>query len=182
MKIYTKTGDKGETSLFGGQRVPKNNLRISSYGTVDELNSFIGSSISEINNKELKTVLESIQNDLFTLGGDLATPKEKGNKGFVVPRVDKEFVLRLESLIDLYDDKLPELKNFILPGGSKGAAFLHIARSICRRAEREVVALANIEEIEQQIIVYLNRLSDLLFVLARFENYSQNINDIIWQK
>ncbi len=182
MKIYTKSGDKGETSLFGGQRVLKNCNRINAYGTVDELNSFLGAALSEIKTTELKEVLLSIQNNLFTLGGDLATPIDQTNKNVVIQRINEKNIFELEHLIDKYDEKLPELRNFILPGGTKGAALLHVARSVCRRAEREVVTLSKIEVIDNNIVVYLNRLSDLLFVLSRFENYSQNIDDIIWQK
>ncbi len=182
MKIYTKTGDKGETSLFGGQRVWKDNLRIASYGTIDELNAILGVCSTEIKTLELKSVIEGLQNDLFTLGSDLATPFEKGNKGFVIPRVDSSFTKRLEDLIDKYDSLLPELKNFILPGGLKGSALLQHARTVSRRAEREVVSLSKNEEITEEIEIYLNRLSDLLFVLARYENYFNNVPDVLWQK
>jgi len=182
MKIYTKTGDKGETSLFGGKRVWKDDLRINAYGTVDELNAILGVAISELMNKELIDVIQSIQNDLFTVGSDLASPLEKENKNFVIPRVDANFIMRLETLIDKYDSQLPELKNFILPAGLKGSAILHLARTVCRRAEREVVALSKVDVINHEIEVYLNRLSDLLFVLARFENFSNNSADIAWQK
>lgn len=182
MKIYTKTGDKGETSLFGGERVWKDHSRIEAYGTVDELNSVIGVSINEIKDTELKEILGSIQNDLFTVGSDLATPAQKGNKGFIIPRVESRFSSRLEELIDSFDSRLPELKNFILPGGSKGAGFLHLARTVCRRAEREVFSLSKAEEINSEIGIYLNRLSDLLFVLARFENFLSNHPDIEWKK
>jgi cob(I)alamin adenosyltransferase len=182
MKIYTKTGDKGETSLFGGDRVSKDDLRIQSYGTVDELNSLLGVVLSELKTEELRPVIIKIQNDLFTLGSDLATPVEKGNKGFVIPRIDEKFVLYLEEFIDKYDRQLPELKNFILPGGLKSAALLHVARSVCRRAERETVTLSKNVEIGVQIIVYLNRLSDFLFVLARFENHRNGSQELNWQK
>ncbi len=182
MKIYTKTGDKGETSLFGGQRVWKDNLRISAYGTADELNSILGVAVNEITNKELREVINSIQNDLFTLGSDLASPLEKENNSFTIPRVNVLFVERLEKLIDNYDSKLPPLRNFIIPGGTKGAGLLHLARTVCRRAEREVISLANVESITEEIKIYLNRLSDLLFVLARFENFSSNHPDIEWKK
>jgi len=182
MKIYTKTGDKGETLLFGGKRVPKNNLRINAYGTVDELNSFIGSAISEIKSLELISILKSIQNDLFTIGGNLASPIENEIKKITLPSVEDNFISRLENIIDKYESKLPELKNFILPGGIKSASALHIARSVCRRAEREVVTLNEKEIINAKIIVYLNRLSDLLFVLARFENLQNGSSEQIWQK
>ncbi len=182
MKIYTKTGDKGETSLFGGRRVGKDDLRIDAYGIVDELNSLLGVALTELKNGELKEVIKSIQNELFIVGADLATPFEEGNKFFIIIRVAPSFTIRLENLIDRFESDLPELKNFILPGGEKGAALLHFARTVCRRAERRVVALSKSEKINSEIEVYLNRLSDLLFVLARFENYSNGSSDIIWQK
>lgn len=182
MKIYTKTGDKGETSLFGGKRVWKDDLRISAYGTVDELNAVLGMAVTELINVELIEVIKNIQNNLFTVGSDLASPLDKENKNFVIPRIDENFVVQLECLIDKYDSQLPELKNFILPGGLKGSAILHHARTVCRRAEREVVALSKKDLINHEIEVYLNRLSDLLFILARFENYSNNSADIAWQK
>lgn len=182
MKIYTKTGDKGETSLFGGKRVWKDDLRIQAYGTTDELNAVLGIAAAELSDTELKVVISSIQNDLFTVGSDLASPLEKENKNFVIPRIDTQFVTRLEILIDKFDSQLPALKNFILPGGSKVSSILHHARTVCRRAEREVVALSRIEGINDQIEVYLNRLSDLLFVLARFENFSSKHPDIEWKK
>jgi len=182
MKIYTKTGDKGETSLFGGKRVWKDDLRIQAYGTTDELNAVLGIAVAELSDTELKDVISGLQNDLFTVGSDLASPLEKENKNFVIPRIDSQFVTRLELLIDKFDSQLPALKNFILPGGSKVSAILHHARTVCRRAEREVVALSRIEGINDQIEVYLNRLSDLLFVLARFENFSSKHPDIEWRK
>jgi cob(I)alamin adenosyltransferase len=182
MKIYTKTGDKGETSLFGGKRVTKDDVRITAYGTVDELNAVLGVSVTEITDKELCSVILSLQNELFVLGSDLATPVDKGNKGFVIPRISKEHCDSLEKLIDEFDSKLPELKNFILPGGSKGAAYLHFARTICRRAERETVALSKKDEINSEAVTYLNRLSDLLFVLARYQNFITGNADTNWQK
>ena len=180
MKIYTKTGDSGETSLLGGKRVWKDNLRIQTCGTIDELNSIIGLSINEITNPELKEVLQGIQNDLFLIGSDTALPVE--NENTKIQRIDTNLSDKLESVIDKYDSQLPELKNFILPGGVKGSAFLHFARTVCRRAERNVVALSKVEKINPGIEKYLNRLSDLLFVLARFENFSNGSPDIIWQK
>lgn len=182
MKIYTKTGDQGETSLFGGKRVWKDDLRIQAYGSVDELNSVIGFAVTEVKNEELKKELLSIQNELFTVGSDLATPQDSGSKKFSVPRIDENYAKRLETIIDRFDAELPELKNFILPGGLKGAAILHNARTVCRRAERNVVALSRNESIGTEIEKYLNRLSDLLFVLARFENFSNGVKDILWQK
>ena len=182
MKIYTKTGDKGKTSLFGGKRVWKDDLRIQSYGTVDELNSILGVAITEIKNKELKKILGGIQHELFNLGSDIASPKYKDNKNFSIPRIDGSNTKRLEELIDDIDNKLSTLKNFILPGGSKGAALLHQARTVCRRAERELISLSKIEKVNLEIKIYLNRLSDLLFVLARFENFSSKHPDIEWKK
>jgi cob(I)alamin adenosyltransferase len=182
MKIYTKTGDKGETSLFGGKRVWKDDLRISAYGTVDELNSVLGIAITELKNEELEKVIFGIQNELFTLGSDLATPLNIENNKFPIPRVKKTFVENLEKLIDTYDEKLPPLKNFILPGGTKAAAYLHHARTVCRRAEREVISLSKSEPINEEIKIYLNRLADLLFVLARYVNFIMNHPDIEWKK
>lgn len=182
MKIYTKTGDNGETSLFGGKRVWKDDLRIAAYGSVDELNALIGITITEIEKPELIQILMSIQNDLFILGSDLATPLDKVNKNFVVPRIQKDNYEKLERLIDEIDIKLPELKNFILPGGTKGSANLHLARTVCRRAEREVVTLSKNEEINIESEIFLNRLSDLLFVLARYNNFISDTEDINWQK
>jgi len=182
MKIYTKTGDGGETSLFGGKRVWKDDLRLSAYGTIDELNAVIGLGITEILNPELRQALFSIQNNLFILGSDLATPMDKGNKNFIIPRVQKEQYENLEKLIDEMDSKLAELKNFILPGGTKGSAYLHLSRTVCRRAEREVVALSKKEEINNEVEIYLNRLSDFLFVAARYDNFISGKEDILWQK
>ena len=182
MKIYTKTGDEGETSLFGGERVPKNSIRIAAYGTVDELNSIIGLAVCETGNNEIKGILTRIQNDLFVLGSDLASPKEKENKNFTIPRISKDKIEKLETFIDSIEYKLPELRNFILPGGTKAASILHLARTVCRRSEREVVALGNKVDIGPNPVIYLNRLSDLLFVLARFENLSSNHPDIEWKK
>lgn len=180
MKIYTKTGDSGETSLFGGKRVWKNDLRIEAYGTVDELNSVLGVAVSEIKTLELREVLNGIQNDLFILGSDLASPSNGKNNS--VQRIDEELIKKLEEIIDKFDPQLPPLKNFILPGGLKSAALLHLARTVCRRAERNVVALSKIEKVGIEIEKYLNRLSDLLFVLARFENFSNGSSDVVWQK
>jgi cob(I)alamin adenosyltransferase len=180
MKIYTKTGDGGETGLFGGERVSKNSQRINAYGTIDELNAYIGLAITEVKDKKVKTDLQKIQEQLFTVGTDLATPNNKETIKLRIDRTPSSFYEEIEKLIDDYDSKLDELKNFILPGGSKCAALLHICRTICRRAEREVVALSDEVKIENNIIILLNRLSDLLFVLSRFENKVSNHPDIIW--
>lgn len=181
MKIYTKTGDKGETGLFGGERVSKDNLRIEAYGTIDELNSVIGIVITEVEDVGVKELLQQIQNQLFTLGGDLAAPNTEKNRKYNILRLDENQVNYLEGKIDYYNSKLDALRNFILPGGSKGASYLHLARTVCRRAERLTVSLNKSVDIGPYIVVYLNRLSDLFFVLARYENNVSNIPDVIWK-
>ena len=180
MKIYTKTGDKGETGLFGGERVSKNSLRISAYGTIDELNAFIGYTITEIQDAGIKEKLLTIQNYLFTVGSDLATPDTKKNETLNIQRTPDSFYKEIEKMIDQYEAQLEELRNFILPGGSKSSALLHICRTICRRAEREIVALKKTVTIGDNILIFLNRLSDLFFVLSRFENEVSNHPDTIW--
>lgn len=182
MKIYTKGGDKGETGLFGGQRVQKDSLRIDSYGTIDELNSFIGLAVLEVKEEGIKNLLSRIQNQLFTLGSDLAAPDTEKNKKYNIPRVSEEFYLKLEEDIDRFESLNDEIRFFILPGGTKGSSLLHICRTICRRAERIVVSLSKTEEINTNIIIYLNRLSDLFFVLARYENKVNGVEDIKWEK
>jgi len=178
MKIYTKRGDRGETSLFGGQRVPKNSLRIEAYGTVDELNSVVGQVRSGSPTDKIQNMLKDIQNQLFVLGADLATPLHSKNK---IERIAEEDTGLLETYIDELDDALPALKHFILPGGNPPAATLHVARTICRRAERRCVELFKQDEITPQIPVYLNRLSDLLFILARYENHESGISEEAWK-
>lgn len=180
MKIYTKTGDKGETGLFGGERVSKHSTRLDAYGTVDELNSFLGLAILEVNNQEIKSIIKEIQQKLFVVGSDLATPQTEKNEKLKITRTPDEYIDETEKLIDKFESQLDELKNFILPGGSKGSALLHICRTIARRAEREIVALKNTEEIGNNIVIFLNRLSDLFFVLSRFENKYSNIPDTKW--
>lgn len=180
MKIYTKTGDGGETSLFGGERVSKNSKRIEAYGTVDELNSFIGLAITEVYDSAVKELLLKIQNQLFIVGSDLATPKTNKTSRFKIQRVTPKFYKDIEKAIDHFDAELESLKNFILPGGSKSAAVLHICRTIARRAERRVVALNDTVKIGNNIIIFINRLSDLFFVLARYENKCSKIQDIKW--
>jgi len=182
MKIYTKTGDKGETGLFGGERVSKNSLRIEAYGTIDELNAFLGLAVLEVSDTSVKDILQKIQNQLFTVGSDLSTPNTEKNKNLIIERTPEDFYLDAEKNIDEYESKLEELKNFILPGGSKGAALLHICRTITRRAERQVVALDSTVKIANNIIMFLNRLSDLFFVLARYENAVTGTPDIKWNK
>jgi cob(I)alamin adenosyltransferase len=181
-KIYTKTGDKGETGLFGGGRVPKHSTRIEAYGTVDELNSFIGLTVTEVKDDKVKALLEKIENELFTVGSNLAAPENGKEKNKIIPEVSESFIKDAESEIDSFEEKLEPLKNFILPGGSKGAALLHVCRTVCRRAERNVTALKSEEIINDNIVIFLNRLSDLFFVLARYENLVSNIPDVKWNK
>ncbi len=178
MKIYTKTGDCGETSLFGGQRVPKNHSRIDAYGTIDELNSVIGVVRTNEPVPKIEMIMERIQSELFVLGADLATPPEKNNR---VNRITGDYVDRLERDIDEMESSLQPLNSFILPGGSAGAAWLHMARTVCRRAERACLACRRSEKISDEAIAYLNRLSDLLFVAARYLNHSNGIPDTPWK-
>lgn len=169
MKIYTRTGDQGETSLFGGRRVAKNDPRIEAYGTVDELNSFLGAvAVDDI---------PAIQSDLFEIGAHLASP---GTSRF--PGVDASRIEQLERSIDEMERELAPLTSFILPGGSPAAAQLHIARTVCRRAERRVVALEDDSSATQSTLRYLNRLSDWLFVAARFANHRAGVADVPWSK
>jgi cob(I)alamin adenosyltransferase len=178
MKIYTKTGDEGETSLLAGGRVRKNNIRVEAYGTVDELNSCLGLARSFDLPAQADAWLEIVQNDLFTLGADLATPQDA--KADWLVRVKVEQVTPLESWIDAMDADLPPLKNFILPGGTSGAGALHLARTICRRAERIAVQLGEEDTINTLVIMYLNRLSDFLFTLARWVNFQAGESETKW--
>lgn len=178
MKIYTKTGDDGTTSLFSGGRVPKTNLRVESYGTVDELNSALGLARAFQPSAAVDGWLSQVQRQLFHLGADLATPLDASSQWVV--RMDAATVAWLETRIDEMTAALPPLTNFILPGGSLAAAQLHVARTVCRRAERLVVALQEYEAIGDHALVYLNRLSDFLFTLARYENLQAGIADVTW--
>jgi len=178
MKIYTKTGDDGMTSLFSGGRVSKTHLRVESYGTVDELNSIIGVARAHKPHKQTGDWLEQVQTHLFYLGADLATPLDA--KADWVVRMDTEKVDWLEQTIDQMTADLPELKNFILPGGNLAAAQLHVARTVCRRAERCVLTLGAHEPIGDFVVPYLNRLSDFLFTLARWENHQAGIEEAKW--
>lgn len=206
MKIYTKTGDSGTTSLFGGKRVEKSTLRIKAYGEVDELNSVIGTVLAELQSPHVilsdsegsrkrdssspsadqndrRTInivnkLLRIQNELFVLGTDLASPMDVKVK---IPRVTKGFIVRLEKEIDVFQKNLPVLKNFILPGGGKVGAGFHLARTIARRAERSIVALSDEEKINHYALMYINRLSDWFFVLARYSNSINNIKEVQWR-
>jgi cob(I)alamin adenosyltransferase len=180
-KIYTKTGDKGFTYLSDMTRVVKNHPRIETIGTVDETNSAIGLARSLIKKEQLKRVNEilfRIQHELFVVGADLATPKQD----IKVPRVVDEHVKTLEKDIDTFTEKMPPLRSFILPGGSIASSHLHNARVLCRRAERRVVELKVLDEVNEPVLMYLNRLSDLLFTLARFVNQAINKDDIMWSK
>jgi cob(I)alamin adenosyltransferase len=179
MKIYTKTGDKGTTGLIGGTRVKKNDHRLNAYGTIDELNSFIGVIRSFQSNESVDNVLERIQNKLFVIGAHLATDASVSQvkKQFPVSESD---ILILEKEMDMMNLELPELRNFILPGGCQAASFCHVARTVCRRAERLIVELAEKVEIESTLIIYINRLSDYLFVLSRKVSADQNSPEILW--
>ncbi len=177
MKIYTKTGDKGETGLFGGDRIAKNSARISAYGTVDECNALLGIVRTFDIDDELDDILIKIQNQLFVLGSDLATP---GDREPSIPRIGSDDVKQLEEWIDHLEASLPKLKQFILPGGSQSSSFLHLARTVCRRAERWAVALLRDEPINIQAAIYLNRLSDFLFVAARSANLKSGHSDHFW--
>ncbi len=178
-KIYTRQGDSGTTSLGSRQRVPKDALRVAAYGTVDELNSQLGVAVATGLSARLMETLPVIQNELFHLGSDLAFTEED-KQIYQIPQIEARHVQALEALIDELNEVVGPLENFILPGGSQGAALLHVARTVCRRAEREVVTLARSEPVGAQVIPYLNRLSDLLFVMARYENYQRGIPEPLW--
>ncbi|MEK7496882.1 MAG: cob(I)yrinic acid a,c-diamide adenosyltransferase [Patescibacteria group bacterium] len=181
MKVYTKTGDAGETSLYGGKRVRKSELRLSAYGTVDELNAVLGVVLAQPNVEIYQESLHKIQNDLFTLGSELASASAEVAQN--LPKVEEARIEELEKEMDELSAELPELKNFIFPGGNQIAAHLHQARTVARRAERAVVKLSDVEPIRPLVMKYLNRLSDYLFILARHANYKlPNGKEIIWQK
>jgi cob(I)alamin adenosyltransferase len=181
MKIYTRTGDQGETGLFGGGRVSKDDPRVAAYGDVDELNSALGVSRAAGDGEFFDDLLESIQRDLFSIGGHLATPDpEKVRKALEKASLSPAQISEFERIMDEAEDSLPPLKAFILPGGTRRAAALHLARTVCRRAERSVVHLAHIEPVPEIFLIYLNRLSDLLFVLARVANQRAGVSDITW--
>ena len=183
MKIYTKSGDQGSTGLFGGDRVSKSDARVEAYGTVDELNSFLGFAAVLVTDEGLGKKLLAIQHDLFAIGASLATSREKTNCGGKKrTEVPMKRVGEIEAWIDDISAKLPELKAFVLPGGTQSAAVLHMCRTVCRRAERVVVEAGEQGEIDPGAIIYLNRLSDLLFVWARFENSQEGGSDVLWLK
>jgi len=177
--IYTRKGDEGETSLGGGQRVPKDAARVAAFGTVDEVNSAIGVALAHGLSPRLMETLPVIQNELFHLGSDLAF-REEDKQTYPLPLIEERHVEKLEQLIDEFNEVVGPLKNFILPGGSRGAAHLHVARTICRRAERTVLTLAREEPIGELVMPYLNRLSDLLFVMARYENQQRGAPEPLW--
>ena len=180
MKIYTKTGDKGKTSLFDGTRVLKNNIRVDTYGTMDELNSTIGVLMSFIRQEEIKNLLQTIQKDLLDIGSYLANPQERISESFATYL--EERILQFEKTIDIYSSQLPELRNFVLPAGTPAGAFCHLARTITRKTERKIIALAQIEKVEDIVIKYFNRLSDLFFMMSRFVNSQDKVGEIIWTK
>lgn len=178
MKIYTKTGDDGTTGLFNGQRVPKNHPRVECYGTIDEVNSILGISFAHEQNKDLKKDLEQIMHLLFRLATDLATPSSPAPL-FPIKRINNEDIETLEKLIDKYDSELPQLRNFIFPTGTTSSAFLHLARTVARRAERLIFNLIEKDEISIVILKFVNRLSDYLFVAARISNYRAGFEEKI---
>ncbi len=178
-KVYTRTGDQGETALAGGQRLPKDSARIEAYGTVDELNSVLGVVVAAGIDDGLARALKPIRNELFHLGSDLCV-LEEDKQALAVPRIEERHVEALERRIDELSEELGPLENFILPGGSPAAAHLHVARTVCRRAERRVVTLVREEAVGEFVVRYLNRLSDLLFVMARAENRRKAVDEVLW--
>ncbi len=178
MKIYTKTGDKGQTSLIGGVRVPKHHLRIEAYGTVDELNSYVGLIRDQDIKENYKTILKEIQDRLFTVGSSLASDPEKSK--MKIPDFHQEDISLLENQMDEMNAELPELKNFILPGGHSIVSYCHLARVVCRRAERLTVHLSESSYVDELVIQYLNRLSDYLFVLGRKIAHDLNVEEYKW--
>ena len=177
MKIYTKAGDSGTTSLLGGKRLGKDDMRIESYGTIDELNSFIGVVISQMNDEEQKSILLNVQNRLFDIGSVLACDPEKPLLNSDIQESD---ILLLENAMDNMENSLEPLRNFILPGGSTAISFAHVCRTVCRRAERRVISLRRESKVDPVIIKYLNRLSDYFFILSRYMAYKTGVKEILW--
>ena len=184
MKIYTRTGDAGDTALFGGGRVSKDHHRVAAYGTVDELNASVGMAVALVSDDQVRDRLSRVQHDLFAIGAVLATiaPQDDRPRPKGLPELPTERIEEMEAWMDAATEELPPLRAFILPGGAAGAAALHLARTVCRRAERAVVHLATLEQVEEGIVVYLNRLSDLLFPFARLENARSGQGDVEWRK
>ncbi|TVZ51856.1 cob(I)yrinic acid a,c-diamide adenosyltransferase [Dokdonia sp. Hel_I_53] len=185
MKVYTKTGDKGTTALFGGTRVPKHHIRIDSYGTVDELNSFIGLIRDQQIDNQSKNTLITVQNKLFTVGAVLATDPQKvllknGKERLNIPKISQADINLLETEIDSMEESLPQMTHFILPGGHTTVSHCHVARTVCRRAERLATALYEIEPFQEETLQYLNRLSDYLFVLARKLSKDLQADEVQW--
>ena len=181
LKIYTRTGDAGETGLFGGGRVPKYHLRVAAYGDVDELNSVLGMVRAAAPEEFFDELFESIQRDLFAIGGHLATPDpERVRKALQKAELSPGRVSEFERIMDAADEELTPLKAFILPGGTPKAAALHLARTVCRRAERSIVQLAATDDVPELFVIYINRLSDLLFTLARVANRRAGLEDVTW--
>jgi cob(I)alamin adenosyltransferase len=178
-RIYTRKGDDGTTGLGGGQRVGKDSPRVTAYGTVDELSSAIGVALAIGLSPKLASLLPRIQNELFHLGSDLCFLEEDKGR-FALPQIEARHVEALETAIDELNEVVGSLENFILPGGSPGAAHLHVARTVCRRAERDALALSRLEPIGAFVVAYLNRLSDALFVMARYENHQRNVAEPLW--
>lgn len=176
MKAYTGTGDKGETGLYGGTRVGKENPRVEAYGAVDELNSQVGVAKALIKDQRLSSILRNVQQDLFVLGGDLANELVNAK----IPRIGKAHLENLEKVTDELNSGLTMLKRFILPGGSLPGAELHVARAICRRAERRIVSLSRVESVNPDVLPYINRLSSLFFVLARVVNQKEHVPEEEW--
>ena len=182
-RIYTRSGDRGDTALFGGGRVPKAHVRVEAYGTVDELNAAVGWALTQTADRETRERLQTVQHDLFALGSELATPPPEGKRPRPeTPALPLARIDQMESWMDAADAELPELRAFVLPGGAPGAAALHVARTVCRRAERAVVRLAETDTVHEGVVRYLNRLSDLLFTLARLENARSGRADVAWEK
>lgn len=184
MRIYTGMGDDGATALYGGSRVRKDDARVEAYGTVDELNASLGMARASLSVKTaaLAPVLEGLQSELFDLGAELATPPDRAGSRLVtrLRKVSKAQIQAIEAMIDGYETDLEPLKSFILPGGSHCAAYLHLARTIARRAERRIITLASLAPVNPELTVYMNRLSDLLFVLARTANRLEHVQDVLW--
>jgi cob(I)alamin adenosyltransferase len=179
VKIYTKTGDAGETGLFGGPRVAKSDPRVDAYGEIDELNAAIGAVRAGVEDPQLERQLALVQEELFCVGAELATPHEAKARA-ALPPLDPAWAARLEAAMDGWDAELPALRHFVLPGGTRTAAALHLARCVCRRAERRVVALASAAAVAPEVLVYLNRLSDFLFVAARLANARARREETLW--